>query len=548
MKNLTPIQRFIQLIVIDKKDIIQIVIYAVISGILSLSLPLGVQAIINLIQAGVVSVSWLVLVFIVVLCVVLGGFLKLMQIKITEYIQQKIFIRSSLDFSIRMPKLKYEILQKHNILELSNRFFDTINIQKGVSKIILDYSAAILEIVFGLLLLTLYHPFFILYGILLFVLLFSIFYFSYSKGIETSIKESKFKYKVAYWIQEIARNNILFKNYQHLDFAIEENNKNLEDYLTYRKKHFKVLVNQYIQLIVFKAIITLSLLIIGGYLVINQQMNIGQFIAAEIIILLVINSVEKIIVGLEVFYDVITSVEKVGEVLDMNFDTIQKTERKYENINIELQNISYQYLDKSENILKDISLKIFQNEHIIVYGSNGSGKSTLLKVLAGIITPKAGLMFINDGNYNKIELENYQSNVGYIPSQGFLFKGTFIENIVLNNSYSEDYLKKVVQSLHLSSFLKQLSNSWNTELQLNGNQIPSSIIQKIILARTLVQNPKILILEDALDKIDENEIPSIIDFIIEECKEKTLIIVSKNKYWSQKIKKNITLNNGIVSC
>jgi ABC-type bacteriocin/lantibiotic exporter with double-glycine peptidase domain len=263
---------------------------------------------------------------------------------------------------------------------------------------------------------------------------------------------------------------------------------------------------------------------------------------------LVINSVEKIIVGLEVFYDVITSVEKVGEVLDMNFDTIQKTDRKYENINIELQNISYQYLDKTENILKDISLKIFQNEHIIVYGSNGSGKSTLLKVLAGIITPKAGLMFINDGNYNKIELENYQSNVGYIPSQGFLFKGTFIENIVLNNTYSEDYLKKVVQSLHLSSFLKQLSNSWNTELQLNGNQIPSSIIQKIILARTLIQNPKILILEDALDKIDENEIPSIIDFIFEECKEKTLIIVSKNKYWSQKIKKNITLNNGIVSC
>jgi ABC-type bacteriocin/lantibiotic exporter with double-glycine peptidase domain len=548
MKKLSPVQRFIKLIQIDKKDIIQIIIYAVISGLLSLSLPLGIQAIINLIQAGIVSVSWLILVFIVVLCVVLVGYLKLMQIKITEHIQQKIFIRSSLDFSVRMPKLKYELLQKHNILELSNRFFDTINIQKGFAKIILDYSAAILEIIFGLLLLTLYHPFFILYGFFLFVLLFSIFYFSYNIGIESSIKESKYKYKVAYWIQEIAKNNILFKNFQHLDFAVEENNKNLEDYLNYRKKHFTVLVNQYIQLIVFKAIITLSLLIVGGYLVINQQMNIGQFIAAEIIILLVINSVEKIIVGLEVFYDVITSVEKVGEVLDMELDVIQKSEKIYDNINIELENISYQYLDKTENILKDISLKIIQNEHVIFNGNNGSGKSTLLKVLAGIITPKSGLMFLNDGNYNKIELDNYQNSVGYIPSQCFLFKGTFIENIVLNNSYSEDYLKKVIQSLHLSNFLKQLSKSWHTELQLNGNQIPSSIIQKIILARTLIKNPKILILEDALDKIDDKEICSIIDFIIEECKEKTLIVVSKNEYWSKKIKKTITLTNGKVIC
>ncbi len=548
MKKLTPIERFIKLIQIDKKDIVQIIIYAVISGVLSLSLPLGIQAIINLIQAGVVSMSWIVLVFIVVICIILVGYLKLMQIKITEYIQQKIFIRSSLDFSIRMPKLKYEILQKHHISELSNRFFDTINIQKGVAKIILDYSAAILEIIFGLLLLTLYHPFFIIYGFLLFVLLFSIFYFSYNKGIETSIKESKYKYKVAYWIQEIAKNNILFKNFQNLSFAVEENNKNLEDYLTYRKKHFNVLVNQYVQLIIFKAIITLSLLIVGGFLVINQQMNIGQFIAAEIIILLVINSVEKIIVGLEVFYDVITSIEKVGEVLDMELDCIQKTEKKYENINIELENIFYQYDENSENIIKDISLKIVQNEHILVDGKNSSGKSTLLKILAGIINPKSGLMYLNDGNYNKIELENYQNNIGYIASQGFLFKGTFIENIVLNNEYSEDYLKKVIQSLYLSDFLKQLPDSWHTELKINGNQTPSSIIQKIIIARILIQNPKIIILEDALDKIDTKEVPSIIDFIIDECKEKTLIVVAKNEYWSNKIYKKITLNNGFLSC
>lgn len=208
---MTPLKRFINLLKLDKKDIVQIFFYAIFAGIVSLSLPLGIQAIINFIQAGRISASWIVLVVLVVFGVAFVGVLSLMQLRITENLQQKIFVRAAFEFAYRIPKFKFEEIYNKYSPEIANRFFDTLNIQKGTSKLLIDFSAALLQITFGLILLSLYHPFFIIFGILLMVLLYFIFKFSYIPGLESSLKESKFKYKVAAWLQELARNSNTFK-------------------------------------------------------------------------------------------------------------------------------------------------------------------------------------------------------------------------------------------------------------------------------------------------------------------------------------------------
>ena len=274
MKNLTPLKRYFNLLRLDKKDIVQIFSYAIFSGLISLSLPLGIQAIINFIQAGRISVSWIVLVVLVVIGVIFAGILSLMQLRISENLQQKIFIRSAFEFAYRIPKLKFNEVHNSQTSELANRFFDTISIQKGTSKLLIDFSSAFLQIFFGLILLSLYHPFFILFGIFLAILLYLIFKFSYQSGLQTSLKESKSKYKVANWLLELAKNNFSFKNPNHLEFALEKNNSLVTKYLAYREKHFSIIKRQFSQLLIFKALITSSLLLIGGFLVINQQMNI----------------------------------------------------------------------------------------------------------------------------------------------------------------------------------------------------------------------------------------------------------------------------------
>jgi ABC-type bacteriocin/lantibiotic exporter with double-glycine peptidase domain len=546
---MTPLNRFYKLLALDRKDVYQIFFYAIFAGLISLSLPLGIQAITNFIQSGRVSASWIVLIILVIFGVALVGILSLMQLRITENLQQKIFVRSSFEFAARLPKIKMDQLYNSYPPELANRFFDTMTIQKGTSKLLTDFSAALLQIVFGVILLSLYHPYFIVFGVLLFFLLYFIFKFSFKSGLETSLKESKFKYKVAGWLQELARNNYSFKNDLHYNFGLQKNNDIVSDYLNYREKHFNVIKRQFSQLIIFKIMITASLLSIGGFLVLSQQMNIGQFVAAEIIILLVINSVEKIIIGLETFYDVLTSIEKIGQVTDLELDeeTAFDGDTCYANISLEIENLTFKFPHSNKEILSNLSLKIEQGEKIAIEGPNGSGKTTLIRILSGLLQPTSGTFYINDDTFRKINLKQYRSQIGGVIHGETPFEGTLLENITFNsNAVSNENLKWALEGVQLSSFVKTLSKGLDTHIFPEGKQLTSSDAEKVLLARSILHKPKVLFYEDPTDMMDIKVANEIIDFLTSDKNNWTIIVSSKNPYWKTKCNRIITMQNGAI--
>ena len=547
--KISPLKRFYNLLELDKKDVYQIFFYAIFAGLISLSLPLGIQAIINFIQSGRVSASWIVLIILVIFGVALVGILSLMQLRITENLQQKIFVRASFEFAARLPKIKMDQLYNSYPPELANRFFDTMTIQKGTSKLLTDFSAALLQIAFGVILLSLYHPYFIIFGVLLFFLLYFIFRFSFKSGLETSLKESKFKYKVAGWLQELARNNYSFKNDLHYNFGLQKNNNIAAAYLNYREKHFNVIKRQFTQLIIFKILITGGLLSIGGFLVLSEQMNIGQFVAAEIIILLVITSVEKIIIGLETFYDVLTSIEKIGQVTDMELedDTAFSSDTCYANISLEIENLTFKFPDSNKEILNDLSLKIEQGEKIAIEGPNGSGKTTLIRILSGLLEPTSGTFYINDDTYRKINLKQYRSQIGGIIQGETPFEGTLLENITFNDkSISTENLKWAIEGVQLSSFVKTMPKGLETHIFPEGKQLSSSDAEKVLLARSIIHKPKILFYEDPTDMMDIKVANEIIDFLTSEKNNWTIIVSSKNPYWKTKCSRIITMENGTI--
>ena len=543
-----PLQRFKNLILIDKQDIYQIFLYSIIAGLISLSLPLGIQSIINFIQAGKVSTSWIVLVFVVVIGVAIVGLLKIMQFRITENLQQKIFVRSSFEFAYRFPKIKFNQLQDQYPPELANRFFDTLTVQKGVSKLLLDSSGAALQIIFGIILLSLYHPFFIFFGLLLLFLLYLIFKINFDIGLQTSLKESKYKYKIAHWLQEIARNHLSFKSNTTFNYSLHKNDKLVTEYLKQRESHFHILLKQFIQLTGFKIIITAGLLIIGGLLVINQQMNIGQFVAAEIIILSIITAVEKLFSGLELFYDVLTSLEKLGTVVDLELE--EDTENATytldkQNITIELRNVTFQYPNAENETLKNVSLSIAPKQHTLIDGENGAGKTTLIRLLARILEPTSGSIFINNTNYKKFSSAVYRSKIGIVTSQEMPFEGTILENITCKNTGIKiETVFDLLDKLKLTEAIKALPKGLETPISSEGKQINASTVQKIVLARCIINQPELLFLENPLDKIDENDCREILDYLCQENQPWTLVVVSKNNYWEEICKQKIVLEKG----
>jgi len=545
-----PIERFKNLIKADKKDIYQLFIYSIIGGLISLSIPLGIQAIINFIQAGKVSTSWIVLVIIVVTGVAFVGILKIMQFRITENLQQKIFVRSSFEFAFRFPKIKFEQLYNYSPPELANRFFDTITVQKGFSKLILEVSTSALQIIFGIILLSLYHSFFILFGIILMIILYLIFKINFNSGIKTSLKESKYKYKVAHWLQEIARNHLSFKNGKLFDFSLKKNDHLVNEYLQYRESHFKVLRRQFIQLTGFKVLISAGLLIIGGMLVLNNQMNIGQFVAAEIVIITIIAAVEKLFYGLELFYDVITSLEKLGTVVDLDLEK-EKVITNYtiecNEINISTEQLTFQFPDADLPAIKDLNININSGDRILIQGENGSGKTTLIRLLSRLIEPSAGTIFINNTNYKKFSYDEYRSKIGVITINDSTFEGTIYENITCScPTVSMSDVNEILEKLELIDLIKSLPLGLETQLLSEGKQVTSSAIQKILLARVLITKPKILFLEEPVDKLDKYTAGRVIDMLTDKSNPWTLVVVSKSKYWKEKCNQIITLEKGQI--
>lgn len=544
---LTAWQRLIGLLKLDRKDIKQVFYYAIFAGVVNLSLPLGIQAIINLIQGAQISSSWIVLVLLVTLGVAFVGLLQLMQMRIIENVQQKIFTRSSFEFAYRFPKIKMSELRHYYPPELANRFFDTLTVQKGLSKILVDFPAAILQIIFGLMLLSFYHPFFIIYGILLILLIYVVFKFSAQRGLDTSLDESKQKYKVAHWLQEVARSILSFKLSGKTSLALTKNDSLVSDYLDARESHFKVLIQQFIKLIGFKILVTAGLLVIGGFLVLNQKMNIGQFVAAEIIILLVISSVEKLILGLESFYDVLTSIEKLGQVVDKELESQEGDAISSENraIKIELDKVGYSVPDRARPILEDISLAIEPKDRILIHGSHGSGKSSLLKLIAGINAQSKGGIYINDISLSGIKINDYRALIGQSLPEESPFEGTIRENLTFGDpSITDDEINFVLQKIMLVDFVKAQPKGLRTILYPEGQRLSTTVSKKIVLARSILKKPKLLLLKDPLDQFETHEAKSIMKFLVEKSNPWALVVVSYNMDWKENCSKILNLEGG----
>jgi ABC-type bacteriocin/lantibiotic exporter with double-glycine peptidase domain len=544
--GITPVQRFWRLLAPDKKEITNVYLYAIFNGLVNLSLPLGIQAIVNLIQGGRISASWILLVAIVLLGITIAGILQILQIRITEQLQRKIFARSAFEFAYRIPQIKLEALFKEYAPELVNRFFDTLTVQKSLSKILIDFSRATLQILFGMVLLSFYHPFFILFSLFLLVFMYIIFKITAQRGLNTSILESKYKYKVAHWLEEVARTNTSFRLTEPVQLALSRTDYLTKNYLKARSSHFSVLIQQYSLLIGFKVIIAAGLLAIGGYLVMDQQMNVGQFVAAEIIILLIMTSVEKLITSFETIYDALTALEKIGQITDLPL--IQETavgdddaNVMYGNVKIDDVGLSY---PGSNNFLVDLSLEIPIGSRIAIQDITNEYGEMLFNTLAGLYRPAKGTILIDGRAQSSYGSKILRKDIGYLPNSDQLFLGTIQENITVGRpSVSRGMVEEIGNDLGLDDYVNRLPDGYNTTLypgdytQLLGER------KKILLARALVHQPKIVLLYQPFRYLNKKESDTLRKLLFKHPNQ-TIIAITQDQEFSQAADKFITFNYG----
>jgi ABC-type bacteriocin/lantibiotic exporter with double-glycine peptidase domain len=571
----TPLARFWSLIVREKRDVWLVFGYAALAGLFSLILPLSIQQVVQLVSGRMLLQPTYILVAFVLLGTLGVGILQVMQLSVVETVQQRLFARLAFEFSFRVPRLRYDVSLREDLPEVMNRFFETVTIQKSLSKLLLDLSAALLTILFGLILLTAYHPYFTFFSLALVLGLALILKATGPKGMETSIAESKYKYKVVHWLEEMARANTAFKYAGRSALPVERMDELVTGYLKYRKAHFRVLVQQTVSVVGFKTLIVGALLILGIALVQSNQITLGQFVASEIVIVTVLAGIEKLISSLATVYDMLTSVDKIGHVTDLPLEVpgglavpaapvlgaalgatgggngagsgAAATAAAPRGLALDARDLAFRYAAGAPAALAGVTLRVAPGERVGITGYEGSGQTTLLKLFGGLLEGYDGAVAVNGVPMRELDRAGFRDQVGQLLSPNDLFDGTVEENVSVGRPdiTPHDVLRSI-ERVGLSEWLQAQPLGLRTAIRNGGRELPTHVISRLLVAQAVVGRPRLVVVDDYYQNVEPDCRQHLVECLTDRREPWTLLLVSHDPAFLAACDRVVVLAEGRV--
>ncbi|MCX8081170.1 MAG: ABC transporter ATP-binding protein/permease [Bacteroidia bacterium] len=524
-KDDPPLQKLIHLLKKEKSDIYKIIYYSIFSGLTSLIVPLGIQSLINFLQLGRFSASGYLLIFLIIFGVLISGLLRIFQLWILEVLQQKLFAGMSFDFMHHITKIRHQNLKFYNPLERMNRLIDVLTLQKNLSSVLIDLSASLFQIIFGLIILCFYHPFFIAFSIFLFLLVMFIIRYTGKTGLNSSIKASTFKYKTLHWLQQMARSHDPIRSYEYTNIHNDKLDGFVSEYIVYRKKHFNTLLLQYFSFLGFSIIITGGLLIGGYILLINESISLGQFLASEIIVLMITGAIEKLIMKIESVYQMITAAEKITQVKDIAGEPHRGLLKPDFSKGIKLELIEYSssvHEPKMNFIAEPGGCKPMEF-------NSRSSINALTDVILGIRGEYYGEIKINDINIKLIDAYWLNKHTTIFFNKEVLFDATVRENItLLNPEISENEIIEIFQFFGYDSIFENNYHNLDSEIIGSNYHWGQNTTRILLLARCILQKPKLLFIDELLlpGNVTAEKVKS---FVMKKSPEANIILIKKKE-------------------
>ena len=529
-KPTSPYFRLWRMVVEDKQDLFLIFIYSSLGGLLSLAVPLSTQMVVNTIAAGFFLQPITVIAGLVLGGLLFAAILRLLTIWLVELVRQRVFNRIALRIAYRVPRIRHSQLSKEYLPDLVNRFFDVITIQGNFANLLLDVPAATLQILIGLTLMALYSPYLFVFVLIVigFVLL-EVFLLGHD-GYKTRSNETSRRYLVAEWLEELGRCETAIKLNKFPAHILEQTDSLVFDYTHARRRHFNVLFRQATGLALFQAFAAAGVLGIGGWLVIERQLALGQLVAAQLLVTQMLPALERLIRHLQTLYELLSALGKIGYVEDLPMERVDGAECAVTaggaSINIQALHVDY---GQRTNVINGMNLQLQPGERISLMGPNGSGKTTLAFVLSGLIEPTSGLVAVNGMDVRSINYESLRSIVSLVSDANEIFEGTIETNVTFGRP--EISHADMLWALKLVDFEEELvgmRDGLKTQLLSGGRNLSRGQTQKLLIARAIVQKPQLLILDEAFTGIEERSKMQILDRLFAESMPWTIIDISQD--------------------
>jgi len=526
---LKPVTRFLRLVSRERADLCLLATYTLVVIVMTLAVPLATQSLVNTIAAGMFLQPVVLLSFLVLGGLSVAGLVQLLQYGVVETVQQRVFAHTALALADRMLNVRAAAMRTHYAPELVNRFFDVITIQKALSKLLLDGFTAFIQTIVTVLVLGIYNPGLLLSAVTVLVLFFGGTILLGYGGIKSSLYESKQKYIVAEWLQDIARCHLSLKLYANRESLSSKTDELVTNYILARRSHFRVNRRQLGGFFAFAALASAGVLGTGGWLVLNGSLTVGQLVAAQIIVTTSLASLEKLIRQSEKYFDLLAGLDKVAVISEL--ETERDGGKELPALHpagalVELKNLHFEY-DNGHKVLNGLNLTIHAGDRVSLVGASGAGKSTLAAVLCGFQSPSMGDAIFDNVDIREACLQRLRAQVSLAGYEPDVFHGTIEENIrVGRDEISSADLRWAVTTAELDDDLAAIPGGLQAELVSGGQNISRGQLQRLLIARAILGKPRLLILDEALTGIDERISQRILDNIFEASNPWTIIDIS----------------------
>ena len=522
-----PFSRLLGLVRPEKRDIWIVVAYAAAIGVLNLATPIALMAVVNTVALATLLQQLIILCFGLLACLALAALLMALQLVVVEYIQRRVFVRVAADLAYRLPRVCQWAFDRHHGPELVNRFFAVLTVQKSAATLLLDGMELALSALIGLALLATYHQVLLGFDLLLLAALAFMIYPLGRGAVRTAIAESRSKYALAGWLEELGRHPTAFKLSGGPHFALEQTDLLTRDYLNARQSHFAIVFRQVSFALAIYALATTALLALGGFLVVEGQLTLGQLVAAELVVTMVVLSFTKFGKQLSSFYEMLAAVEKLGHLVDLPLERMGGVahQARSRGASLQIRQVDFSYGDSRQPVLQGFNLSLHSGERVALLGANGTGKTTLVDMIFGLRPPTRGYLEIDGIDYQDLNLESLRDHVAVV--RGFeVFSGTVLDNIRMGRD--EIAIADVLQALRTVGLLENIlgmPEGLQTQMVTGGN-LSLGQLARLMLARAIVGQPRLMIVDDVLDHMDEEARQAVLPAIMGPAANWTLLVIT----------------------
>jgi ABC-type bacteriocin/lantibiotic exporter with double-glycine peptidase domain len=549
-RRLTPVERLRGLLQAERRSLWVAVVYSLVIGLLTLVLPVAVQSLVNTIAFGAVLQPLVILTLFVLIASSFSALMNVFRAAVVDIIQRSIFARVATDVTWRLLRVRAEAFDRYHGPEIVNRFFDTVTVQKAASTLLIDGLTIVMQTGIGMILLALYHPLLLVFDVLLVISMLVIVLVLGRGAVATSIKESKAKYALEAWLEQLATHVITFKSAGGTAYAEQRSQRLLDEYLTYRDKHFKILIRQIAGSFALQAVAGAALLGVGGFLVINRQLTLGQLVASELIVTLMMSAFTKFGKQLEVYYDLCAAIDKLGDLIDLPLEPSGGEVRPAtrQPIAVRLQDIEVAYPDASRPALTVGDWSVPAGARIGVTGPNGGGKSTLADILFGLREASRGTVQLDGIDLRELSLVLLRQELVLVRGVE-LFPGTIIDNIRLGRaSVSHADVMQALETVGLLDEMLTLPDGLETTLHPHGRPLSHRQACRLMFARALAGRPRLIIIDGTLDRIDRaDEQRRLADVLFSPESPWTVICVSDRPTLLERCTSLVRLDEGVLT-